>query len=139
MKQLHKWIGNLLASLDEHVNEDTRVKVLETCGRSCISQSFLKKAKACHKKAKDVTDFLEKFSEIYSHLHIDQDNVYVVYPKCYCSLVRDHPGGLSPSWCYCSQGWVKELFESVLERPIQVELEKSIVRGDECCRLRVYI
>ncbi len=139
MKHLHKWIGTLMASLDQNLDEETKVKVLETCGRACITQSLIKKAKACNEKAKDVNDFLDKFSKMYSHLQKEEGNVYIVYPTCYCPLVKDYPGELSPSWCNCSRGWIKQLFESALERPIQVELEKSIVRGDDCCRFKVLL
>lgn len=137
MKHLHKWIGTLMGNLDQHLDEETKVKVLENCGRACITQNLIKKAKVCNQKAKDMNDFLDKFGKIYSHLQKEGDNIYIVYPKCYCPLVKDYPGSLSPTWCNCSRGWVKQLFESALERPVQVELEKSIVQGDDCCRFKV--
>jgi hypothetical protein len=43
------------------------------------------------------------------------------------------------SYCYCSVGWVKEMFEQALERPVEVKVEASIRRGDETCRLRVLL
>jgi hypothetical protein len=43
------------------------------------------------------------------------------------------------SYCYCSVGWVKEMFEQALERPVEVRLEASVLRGDEACQLRVLL
>jgi len=139
MKHLHRWIQTLIENLDEHLDGETRSKILESCGRACISSSLLSKAKACKKGAKDIDDFLSKLGQAFIHLQVDGDNVYVVYEKCYCPLVKSFPEELSPTFCNCSRGWVMELFESALERPVDVELEKSIRQGDDVCRFRVQL
>jgi predicted hydrocarbon binding protein len=137
MKHLHKWIKSLMENLDAKVDEETRVKVLENCGRTCISRSFIKRAQACKNSARNIDEFLDKLSQIWSHLQRDGDNIYVAYERCYCPLVKAYPDKLSPTFCNCSRGWIKELFESVLERPVNIELEKSIRQGDDVCRFRV--
>jgi predicted hydrocarbon binding protein len=137
MKHLHKWIESLMDNLDEHVDERTRVEVLENCGRSCIPQSFIKKAKDCKSESKDVKDFLNRLTKVWHHLQIEVEDVFVVYEKCYCPLVKDYDQKLSPSFCNCSRGWIKELFESALGRPIDVKLEKSIRLGDNICKFKV--
>lgn len=139
MKHSHKWIKTLMESLEELVDEEAKVKVLENCGRNCISRSMIKKAQKCYENAKNIDDFLDKLSQVWRHLQRDKDEVYIVYPKCYCSLVKDYPGKLSPFFCNCSRGWIKELFESALKRPVDVELEKSIRQGDDICRFKVHL
>ena len=135
-----KWIANLIAGLDEHVDEKTRSKILERCGRQCQSQSFIKKAKGIYAKSKSDVEFLEKLASVYKHLHLDQGNVYIVYPKCYCSQVNKIPRGkLSGTYCNCSVGWAKALFEGALGRPVEVVMEKSIIRGDEQCKFRIIL
>jgi predicted hydrocarbon binding protein len=67
------------------------------------------------------------------------DAVYVVYDRCYCPLVKGYDGKLSPTFCSCSRGWIKELFESVLKKPVEVKLEKSVKQGDEICRFRIHL
>lgn len=137
MKHLHRWIQTLMENLDEHLDEETRSEVLENCGRACVPSSLLRKAKACKKGAEDIGDFLTKLGQTFNHLQVDGDKVHVVYEKCYCPLVKSFPEDLSPTFCNCSRGWVMELFESALERPVGVELEKSIRQGDDVCRFRV--
>lgn len=81
----------------------------------------LLKAKGIYAKSKSVDDFLEKFASVYEHLHLDGGNVYIIYPKCYCSRVNKiHYVKLSGTYCYCSVGWAKALFEGVLGRPVKV-------------------
>ena len=126
--------------LDEHVDEKTRAMILEQCGRQCQSQSFVKKAKDIYEKSSSINDFLDKLGRVYKHLHREGDNVYIVYPRCYCSQVNKIPKGkLSGTYCNCSRGWSKALFEGALGRPVEVVMEKSIINGDNQCKFRVIL
>ena len=139
-KRMERGIIRLIPGLDEHVDEETRPRVLEQCGRQCISQSFIKKARGIYERSKDVDEFLGKLAEDYKHLHREGDEVYIVYPKCYCSFVNKiAPGQLSATYCNCSREWVNALFEGALGRPVEVVMEESIVRGDEHCKFRVVV
>jgi predicted hydrocarbon binding protein len=135
-----KWITTLIEGLDKNVNEKTRAAILEQCGRQCQSPTLIEKAKDIYKKSKNTDDFLEKFGQVYKHLHRERDRVYIVYPKCYCSQVNKIPRGkLSATYCNCSRGWAKALFEVALGRPVEVLMEKSIVNGDAQCKFRIML
>jgi predicted ArsR family transcriptional regulator len=133
-----KWIATLIDGLNEHVDEKTRAAILEQCGRRCQSPAFIKKARDIYQKSENTNDFLQKLQGVYKHLHIDGNKVYVVYPKCYCSQVNKVPKGkLSGTYCNCSRGWAKALFEGALGRPVEVTMEKSIINGDDQCKFRI--
>jgi predicted ArsR family transcriptional regulator len=133
-----KWISTLIGSLDECVDEKTRALILEQCGRQCQSESFVKKAKKMYEKSANVSDFVNKFSKLYKHLHREGDRVYLIYPRCYCSQVNKIPKGrLSGTYCNCSLGWAKALFEGATGKPVEVTMEKSIINGDDECRFRI--
>jgi len=139
-KRMQKWISCLLTSLDDFADEEVTIKILEQCGRKCQSQSFIKKAKALYEKSENLDDFLEKFGKEYKHLHREGDNVYIIYPRCYCSFVNKIPQGkLSSTYCNCSRGWAKALFEGALGRPVEVIMEESIVNGDQQCKFRIVL
>lgn len=139
-KRVERWIACLMAGLDEYVDEETRAKLLEQCGRQCISQSFIKKAQGIYQKSENIDEFLNKFGKVYKHLHREGDKVYVVYPKCYCSFVGKIPRGkLSATYCNCSRGWAKALFEGALGKPVDVIMEESIVKGDKQCKFRIVL
>jgi predicted hydrocarbon binding protein len=135
-----KWIMRLIAGLDEHVDEKTKAAILEQCGRQCQSQAFIKKAKSIYKKSSDIGDFLSKFEQVYKNLHIEGNDVYIIYSKCYCSQVNKIPKGkLSETYCNCSRGWAKALFEGALDRPVEVVMEESVIKGDKQCKFRIII
>lgn len=139
-KRMERWITCLIAGLDEHVDEETRAKVLEKCGRQCIPQSFIKKARDIYGKSENMDEFLDKFGKVYEQLHREKDRLYIIYPKCYCSNVNKiPPGTLSTTYCNCSRGWAKALFEGALGRPVEVIMEESIVKGDKRCKFRIIL
>jgi len=139
-KHLEKWICQLIAELDENIDKKTLAKILEQCGRQCQSQSFIKKARSIYEKSNDMNDFLDKFGKVYKHLHREGDNVYIGYPKCYCPIVNKiPPEKLSATYCNCSRGWAKALFEGALKRPVEVTMEQSIKQGDKQCKFKIIL
>jgi predicted ArsR family transcriptional regulator len=135
-----KWIMNLIDGLDKHVDEETKAKILEQCGRQCQSQSFIKKARGIYQKSKDINDFLDKLGQVYKHLHREDDKIYIVYPRCYCSQVNKIPKGkLSWTYCNCSRGWAKALFEGALGRSVQVLKKETILHGDKQCKFQIML
>jgi len=139
-KRMEQWITCLMDGLDKHVDEETKAMILEQCGRQCQSQSFIEKARRIYKKSQNMEEFLNAFSEVYKNLQVEGNNVYIVYPRCYCSFVNKIPSGtLSATYCNCSRGWAKELFEKVLGRSVEVVMEESIVNGDQQCKFQIIL
>jgi len=133
-----KWIISLINGLDKNLDEEQKKNVMEQCGRQCQSQGFINKAKDLYLKSKNLDDFLHRLALINKHIHVENDGLFMVYPKCYCPRVSKIPRGkLSKTYCYCSIGWTKALFEGALVRPVKVDLEKSIVNGDKECIFRI--
>lgn len=54
--------------------------------------------------------------------------------ECGCLLVNQGVVKMNATLCLCSRGWVKTIFETLLGKPVRVELEKAIGRGDDICR-----
>ena len=135
-----RWICRLMAGLDEHVDKEALIKVLEQCGRQCQSQRLIEKTRRIYEKSKNMDEFLDNFGKVYKYLHKEGNSVYIIYPRCYCSIVNKIPlGELSAAYCNCSRGWARALFEGALKRPVEVTIEKSIKRGDKQCKFKITI
>ncbi|MGD2141870.1 MAG: DUF6144 family protein [Candidatus Bathyarchaeota archaeon] len=137
MKHAHRWIAALVEALESEVDEEVMEKILIGCGRSCISKSFVDKARRISKESSNLNEFLESLGEEWSHLKLENDEVYVEYERCFCPFVKNYPGTMSSTWCNCSRGWTKELFETVLEKPVKVEMMSTIRQGSDICRFKV--
>ena len=134
-----QWLIDLLKEVEGQVDEERLANILENRGRACISANYIKKAKDAAKDAKDTDEFLDNLARAVRMLKREGDKVYMVYPKCYCHKIKGFEGDIPGNYCYCSVGWVKEMFEQALGKPVEVKLEASVLRGDEACRLRVLL
>ena len=138
-KPNEQWLVDLLREVEGCVDEERLASILEQRGRACISDTYIKKAKAAANDAKDIDEFLDNLAKAVRMLKRKGDEVYMIYPKCYCHKIKGVVGDVPRSYCSCSVGWVKEMFEQALGRPVEVRLEASVLQGDEVCRLRVLL
>ncbi|MCX5977051.1 MAG: DUF6144 family protein [Coprothermobacterota bacterium] len=42
-----------------------------------------------------------------------------------------------PTWCYCSAGYEKTLFDNVFGESLEVEVQQSVLDGSERCRFAI--
>lgn len=139
---LSRWIDALMQGLDESVEEETKKKILEKCGRACsIHHGHIEKIKSMKKSGKNLSEILEKMNEdeMWCGDWIKKGNIiYSICRVCECPFVISEMLRLSPTFCYCSRGFVKSIFETIFDNPVQVELKKAIGRGDNVCHFVVY-
>ena len=138
---LRKWVRSLLSALDENVGAEARSRLLEACGRTCAAHhGDLDRAEAAGERAGDLDELLDSLNRDVSWCGAwrrEEDGIVSVCEQCGCPLVREGLVKLSPVFCACSTGFVKELFERALGRPVLVCLEQAIGRGDPVCRFVV--
>ena len=133
-----RWVINLLESIDANLGEDEKVRMMESCGRACAREGIIKEAEACHG---DLDKLLTKMKEWIGEKNVQRKGhqIALTYTQCVCRLVADGPAKLSNTYCYCSIGWLKEMFETVTGKSVEVELKESIKRGAKSCRFTVRV
>ncbi len=135
-KFTERWVTNLMQSIDAHLDEETKINLMESCGRACARESAIGAAEKCEGDLTKLLSTLEKWIGK-GNVQRDGDVVRVIYPRCLCHLVAKGPPRLPDTYCYCSRGWLKEMFETVHGEPVEVELLESIKRGGEQCSFTV--
>lgn len=132
------WISNLMKNMDNHLDEKTKINLLEECGRDCAKK--LAKKEAIKNKGR-LDKWLNKMGQWIGTENIwkEEKMIKIIYSQCFCPILKNSPPILSDTYCNCSRGWLKENFETVLERSVQVKLEDSILRGGKECRFTVFI
>jgi predicted hydrocarbon binding protein len=139
---MRKWLTALLAGIDEHVDTETRSKLMQACGKVCAKHhASIDIAKSIKQESKDIDGFLEKLNQQKDNWCgkwvREGDIIYSVCEECGCPLVLAGLVELSPTFCDCSRGWVKAVFEAALGKPVEVELTQAIGRGDKVCKFVV--
>jgi hypothetical protein len=141
-QQKAKCIQRMMDVLDREVDEATRRSIMESCGRRRISASTLTKARRLQQGTQSLDDLLDQLNQAHiggGHLRREGDVIHAAYDRCYCGSVSKTREPFSATYCHCSCGWYRQLFETLLDRPVEVELLGSIIQGDENCRFLIHI
>lgn len=138
------WIKGAIERLEGLVGEEKSKKILERCGRKCCGPTTRKRAKELKKETKSIEEFINRLNKVGiggGRLHLrDKNTITGGYDHCYCGQVK-HTRQAFPklTYCCCSVGWYKQLFESALEKPVEVEIKQSIISGAKSCEFTIHI
>ena len=153
-RKIAKWVRGAMERLDALVDERTRVQIMQNCGYNCakVNRRVIERAKVRRKKYKSIDEFLEaeQRKPMKGTMLVREGNVlYQFYTpqmftrpmRCYCSLLRGLPAEekISITYCNCSKGFVEKFWESVLERPVKVDLIQSAVSGAKECKFAIHL
>lgn len=132
------WLSGLMNGL-ESVDEPARETILSECGKACACSYTAGVFQEARKNSTDMESFLAALAERFpgaTYELLNAETIRVRYANCGCDLVET---GLvsSPLICECSAHNLRANFEQALERPVEVTLERSILRGANECELLV--
>jgi len=68
--------------------------------------------------------------------YIDGD-LYLQFPFCPCPMLAEVDRLETDTWCLCTTGYSKVIFEKAFGCKVDVELLKSIKMGDEICLMKI--
>lgn len=135
-----KYIRGLMERFENEFPRGTRERVLQACGRECICASWVVKARKIYEESRDMKDFLARLNKIHlggGHLELKGGKVTGYYAQCYCSSVNKTRDIWSPTYCNCSQGWLRELFEGATGKRASVKFKTTVIQGGERCEFEV--
>jgi predicted hydrocarbon binding protein len=146
--ELLKFCGDILSSVLKGLSTldvDTQKKVMELCGETCAKAVLfaggqLDIASRISQEENDEDELLRRVNQeiLWCGKWTRIGNVIkATCEECGCPLVKNNIIQISPTFCYCSRGWMKKIFETVFKRPVEVELTKAIGRGDNMCQFKV--
>ncbi len=147
--QGQKVIKRIVAELDRQVEEPTRRGIMEACGRQCFEASRAAGPKATAEQAAKFMDGIRKYvgpvnvrdsaagTVVYFHYTQNPEGLKTADGYCLCPIFEDAPKGVSPTYCDCSVGYVRAMFQQATGRETRVELTGSVLRGGKTCTFTV--
>ena len=140
LRQTGRMIDLIVEGL-EGADEETRLRIMERCGEACAEVGDLGIARKIAEETDDIDEIVAKTNDKIAWCGKwikEGDKITAVCTYCGCLLVRQGVVKLTGTFCLCSRGWVKAIFEAMLKKPVMVELEKAIGFGDEVCKYNVH-
>jgi hypothetical protein len=152
MEFVDGWVSRFFEVMDRTLDEASRERLMAANGRSCFA------AYAGPPKKQPGPDALEKFTawikdkgkdrgyrvdgEVISFEFVGSAETGQASPEgvCLCPTAEAQKAGtLSPTYCLCSVGYVQEMHERMLGRPVKVEIAEAVLRGGKRCRFRMTV
>jgi len=146
VKFAETWAKRFFDVLDANLDAPTRERIMKANGRACHEGSLAGHAV----QPIDVDTFIARVQSyigqdairregdvVYFHYVQNPRGLKVADGYCLCPLVEGGPAGLSGTYCWCSVGYVQNMFETYVGRPASVELLESLKRGGKGCRFKI--
>lgn len=146
-----KWVKRFFEIVDQQLDKETRIKLMQSNGAACAKGAY---GEFTNEKPATIEDIDQKI--VTWQKNLGKENIYrqestiffnyVGNPKglkisdgyCLCPLIENKPETLSPTYCQCSVGYVKYMFQRFITyKPVQVELLESLRSGGKACRFKV--
>lgn len=145
------WVKRFMDTITSELDEDTVKKIMHENGRKCYLGSLEHRnikpedvpASTPEDLVKNINQYAGEEAAVFDNNVIEFR--YVKNPAglkvkdgfCLCPFVEKGPEGLSGSYCECSVGYVKFMFNTFLKKPVEVELLESLKRGGQTCRFKI--
>jgi len=149
VEQGQKVIKRLMDQMDRKLDRPTREEIMEACGRLCHDQSHPVPPPPTPEATARFLDGMRRYLGDGGVEQVGPDTIvhfkYTQNPKglktadgyCLCPILEDAPKDVSPTYCQCSVGYVKAIFEQGVGRAVEVHLDESVLRGGKNCRFTV--
>ena len=150
--EVARWVQGAMNRLDEAAPPGMAVAIMEACGANCaamthgvIERAVARRGKYCSEEEFLAAEVkkpmagtrLERRGEVLHQFYTPRSFGHGM--RCYCALVKALPESetLSPTYCHCSKAFVKTLWETVLGRPIVVQILRSTLTGSNECEFTI--
>jgi len=136
------WMRQMMSRLEENCDAITCSQVLQSCGRKCCGINSRKHVRKLYLESPSLEEFILKMNQCGlggGRLKLlSADTICAGYDKCFCGQVSQTEVQFpSQTYCQCSVGWYKQLFETALGTQVEVELLQSIISGAKSCEFRI--
>ncbi|MCP4752494.1 MAG: hypothetical protein GY866_16510 [Proteobacteria bacterium] len=81
-------------------------------------------------------------SEFLKEYMNETDPVKKRWYYCHCPRVRNilkTSKQISTTYCYCGAGYYKGIWEEILQKPVEVEVLNSLMKGDDVCKIAIHL
>ena len=127
-KRIAKFIENI-----DSADKEKKIQIIESIGKACAGEniSFFNKYKGAPDEA--LNEIKKKWADK-TEYNKEEKFIRITGKKkdsCGCPFVDDSI--MPKEFCYCASGYFKEAFETILDNPVEVKIEESVLFGDEKC------
>lgn len=134
-----EWVKFVSCELEKQFDEHTIQNIRMGC--HCTENGKLDESKEFIKNIYDTTismvDFVDKMNGYDVGWYIKDGCLFTKYSSCPCPMLEGDDILPTKTWCYCTVGYNKKIFEYVFNCEVEVELIESIKMGSNQCLMKI--
>ena len=131
------WVKNTMKRLEENFDPQTVKKIRMNCQCGYAMEEKLSLVKRLMASATNLEEFANQEEAKNAGLSYKATYLYLQFPFCPCPMLAEVDKLPGKTWCECTTGYSKVLFEKAFGCEVNVELLNSIKMGDAICLMRI--
>jgi hypothetical protein len=148
------WMKDAVDRLDACTTPEKCKEIMGACGHACIAHNkgLANGIKNRRLKYKTEEDFLKaEIKKPVKGIRLEQKGKTLIHyytprtystpRRCFCGLMNALPDGVntSPTYCYCSLGFIEKYWEGALGRVVKVEMVETCMTGADECKFIIHL
>lgn len=131
------WVKSTMSRLENHFDRSTvkRIRMNCQCGHGMDEKLAL--VKELVESSSNLEEFANLDKAKAAGLSHAKGELYLQFPFCPCPMLAEVDKLDTDTWCQCTTGYSKVLFEKAFGCEVAVELLKSVKMGDDICLMKI--
>jgi len=131
------WVKSTMKRLENQFDQSTIHQIRRNCQCGHGMDEKLALVKALIDTSSCMKEFGNQNKAKAAGLFCSNGELYLQFPFCTCPMLEGVDHLETDTWCQCTTGYSKILFEKAFMCPVEVELLKSIKMGDDKCLMKI--
>lgn len=133
------WVKNTMKRLENIFDATTLRRIRMNCQCGFGIDERLELLREIITQTSTIEEFGNHPKARAAGLSYSEGALYLQFPFCPCPMLEGVDRLETNTWCQCTTGYSKVLFEKAFGCQVDVELLKSVKMGDEICLMRIDI
>jgi len=131
------WVKSTMNRLENHFARSAVKQIRMNCQCGYGMDEKLALVKDLVESSSNLEEFANQDKAKAAGLSYTNGELYLQFPFCPCPMLADVDKLDTDTWCQCTTGYSKVLFEKAFDCEVDVELIKSIKMGHDICLMKI--
>lgn len=131
------WVKNTMRRLEETFDAPSIKKIRMSCQCGYAMDEKLSLLNELKKDSTSLEEFASHDKAKEAGISYKEGELFLQFSYCPCPMLAQVEKLESNTWCQCTTGYSKVVFEKAFGCEIDVELLKSVKMGDDICLMKI--
>lgn len=131
------WVKNTMKRLEDTFDASSIKKIRMNCQCGYAMDEKLSLLNELKKISSSLKEFASHDKAKVAGISYKDGELFLQFSYCPCPMLAQVDKLETNSWCQCTTGYSKVVFEKAFDCEVDVELLKSVKMGDDICLMKI--